>query len=552
MTRYLIVNLKRHGDILSSAHLINSIFNHDSSVSLDILVYKEFEESAQCLEGIDQIHVIDRKKIITLKKGPLFSDGFALNHFHRNLKNLRGRYLHIVNLSNDHVSAYITSYLTYQGTIHHGMRFAKNNHVEPSSRWAVFFNEVLTKYENTPLHFTDCHHRILNIPLRRKNISLKTNPDHDETAEKNFNLIREQTRSNEEVKKIIGIQLKSSMREKDIPQKTLVSLIKYFLDDQRYFPILLIAPLEKEREESNEINRIFDNALVCVESDFIAGSSVIKNLDLMVTPDTSYKHIADIAGTPIVEVSLGHAPFLKQGTRNTRSFVLSQNLKDRHFKIKKDAISFEISSKDIKKTVDYVLFGEDPSLSNTALYCVKKDNLGIRYDLIFGYHSPVIEITRMMARYYTSSIMKEPDTLFPDDILKFPIKEINGWVYDQKNQVNDAIRYLLGTLRSLVSIKGNHEQFIHNLDKLLEYGNKSSLVAIPTLLFSAEIEELSGMEDGKDMKRIEQSIYKLKNDYQTALDCIRTLEKNCFDHHVKKSKQQLDMKREIKDEEYQI
>ena len=546
MYRYLIINLKRHGDILSSARLINSILSNGNKNKIDLLICKEFQESAKCLRQIDNIYCMDRKKILTLKKSSLFSDGFALDYLCKFLKDIKTNNFHqIVNLSNDHVSAYITSYLSNNKKNYHGIRFSKTNIPEPSNQWAMIFNDVLTQYQHTPLHYVDCYHKIIGIPLRKKGDFLKISTSHDETAFKNFSIIRKNTSQPNMEKKIVGIQLKSSMEEKDIPKKVLISMLKNLIENKEYFPVILIAPIESERKYVKEINSHFADSLVTVEADFLGVTSVMKNLDLLITPDTVIKHIADLNDIDVLEISLGHAPFLKQGTYNAKSMVLTDSLEKRKFKIKELSLDkSNITELDIMKCVSYMfsIKKEKFELSpGVALYKSIQDNLGVRYDFVTGTYDDNLEITRLMARYYTSVIMGISDIL-PREILRFSTKSINRWVYDQKDYVNNATRNLLNALRSLLSIKDNLykiQKFVWDLDKLLDCCNSSSIIAIPTLLFSAGIESISDTTKIKNIKNIESLLYKLKEHYQTAIICIKDLEKNCFDHQIRISREKL-------------
>ena len=559
MYRYLIINLKRHGDILSSARLINSILSNDNKSKVDLLIFQEFERSAKCLRQIDTLYSLDRKKILTLKKSMLFSDGFALDYFYKFLKGLKkSNYHQVVNLSNDHVSAYITSYLSCDKRNYHGVRFSKTNIPESSNQWAMVFNEILTQYQHTPINYVDCYHKIMGIPLRKKGDFLKINTEHDETAFKNFSIIRKNTSGPDLERKIIGVQLKSSMKEKDIPKDILISLLKNILESKEYFPVMLIAPIKSEREYVEEINSHFADSLVTVEADFLAVTSVIKNLDLLITPDTVIKHIADLCNIPILEISLGYAPFLKQGIYNIKSMVLTDTLKKRKFKVKEaSSMKTNIVSQDIMKSVKYMfsIKKEKVELSpGVALYRSIHDSMGIRYDLVMGDHDPNLEITRLMARYYISKIMNVSEAL-PREILKFSTKNINRWVYDQKDYVNNATRNLLNTLRSLLSIKDNIykiQKFVWDLDKLLEYSNASSIIAMPTLLFSAGIESISDKTQIKNIQIIENLLYKLKEHYQTAIVCIKHLEKNCFDNQIRLSREKLIESRKLEKRDGEI
>ena len=57
----------------------------------------------------------------------------------------------------------------------------------------------------------------------------------------------------------------------------------------------------------NEINLILKMSLISIESDFLP--SVLNSIDLLVTPDTSVKHVADLNKSKILEIIYGHAPF---------------------------------------------------------------------------------------------------------------------------------------------------------------------------------------------------------------------------------------------------
>src|SRR5690606_33904195 len=109
-------------------------------------------------------------------------------------------------------------------------------------------------------------------------------------------------------------------------------------------PLLLIAANDSEREYAQEILKELDFKPIVVESDFTALSSVVKNLDLLVTPDTVTKHFADAHGTRCLEVSLGSSPVFKQATVNPNSRLIVAN--DR---------TAQVSSEDIIACLDSML-----------------------------------------------------------------------------------------------------------------------------------------------------------------------------------------------------
>ena len=88
MKKVLIINLRRLGDVFSTAHLINSLTaNGENQVSL--LTYKESAKASENLKNVTNLFEIDRKEIITLKTNKLFSDGFALEQLYQQLSGIQ-------------------------------------------------------------------------------------------------------------------------------------------------------------------------------------------------------------------------------------------------------------------------------------------------------------------------------------------------------------------------------------------------------------------------------------------------------------------------------
>ena len=325
MSEILIINLRRFGDIISSAHLINSLAAADPGNHISLLINQEFEKATEIIRPIEVVYAINRKHILTLFNNEIFSDALALEEFWETLSVLKNKkWDKIINYSNDPVSTYLTSYLLHgrEESTYVGLKYAKNNIAIPSSDWAIIFNDVLTSYPYTPIHFLDCYHKMADVAYASPAEILLNEKEHESTVRNNFKQIRQKHAESGQEIKIIGLQLKTSESDKDIPFEVISDLIDKILDHPQYYPVLLIAPNEDERTYAAAINKNFMNSLVTIEADFLAVTSVIKNLDLLLTPDTVIKHIADLLEVPTIEIALGAAPFLKQGTCNPGNLLL--------------------------------------------------------------------------------------------------------------------------------------------------------------------------------------------------------------------------------------
>lgn len=533
MKKILIINLRRIGDIYTTGHLVNSIVNSvESAVSL--LVYNENEKAAVNLKNITNIYYVDRKEIITLKTNQLFSDGFALEQLFNQLQAVKNqKWDEIVNYSNDLIGAYICSYLKGSTQKMTGVHFNESRNIITNSNWDILFNDVLPVVKFAPMHFVDCYHKMMGIKSNREGEKLITNATHNSTAFNNINTIRKNLAASGHVSKIIGIQLKTSELSKDLPEKTIIELIKLINNNSELIPIILIAPTDEERKYANEINLQFNNDIVIVEADLLAVTSVLLNIDLLITPDTAIKHIADLTETPVLEISLGHAPFLKQGSYSAGSLILTDLIIDRNFNTHlKNETKSNIQAQDIISSLMYFFAKTKsirPRLSNdVTLYSCSFDQLGARYSVVAGTVDSLTEIHRLMSRQLINFIydQNESDDIY-NDVIDFGISTATNWSQSEKASVTLVMKDLLGTLRSLLQSLENRKSsrdFINNLSKLMSHAESNTLVQIPVTMFKTKIESINARSFEENAKEVEGLLYELKSDIQKILHCIKKLE----------------------------
>lgn len=535
--KILIINLRKLGDVYTTAHLVSSMHQHESC-QIELLVYKESIKAAQNIKGITKVHTIDRQEIATLKANKLFSDGFALELLYNQTKEItESKWDNVINFSNDQIGAYLTSYFKTYAEKVTGVHFSEDRNIVTQNDWELVFNDVLSTMKYSPIHFVDCYHQMLGISYKKSTDLLITNQAHNEAAFANINHIRKNYGAGSTTK-IIAIQPLSADACKNIPYNTICDFISVLNStNSDFIPILLIAPIQNEREFAERINTAFDNKLIIVEADLQAVASVLMNVDLLVTPDTVIKHIADLSDTPVIEVSLGYSPFLKQGTINTDNLVLTTKITDRNFKKSQFVGSdipeenFLIRASDIYASVLYFFSTRtsSPKLSESvSLYSVSRDNLGVTFKPIGGDFDAQTEINRIMSRLAIASLFDlEPDENNYVDVLKINIKEARIWADNEKANITQVMKDLLGTLRSLLQLqesKKHGQEFAFNLGKLLSNCESVHLTSIPSLIFRSKIESLGTKSLAKNIKEIESLLYELKGEIQKILGCIKLLE----------------------------
>lgn len=524
----LIINLKRFGDIYCMAHLLNSMAKNNRQ-EVTLLIYKEFYSVAKNLKHVSNIICIDRAEVEMFRKNPLFSNGFAINSLETSLRELKVEsWDNIFNYSNENVGIYLASYLGDEKTNIIGTSISRDKNINTSNEWSLVFNDVLSIHKATPFHFTDCYHRMANIPFEQQGDKIVTTPSYDETAFKNISHIRNNESVGGEKIHIVGIQLLTSRPSKDLSFETIVNILDCLLDSKSYYPILLIAANDEERQLAKNINIQFNDTLITVESDFSALSSVLSNIDALITPDTAIKHLADLLSVPIVEISCGDSPMFKQGTINTGNLII------------RSEDSSNISHKDVIECLEYVVrsipiasnFSENITIYRPSY---NKD-FGTYYLPIAGKINHLDNIERIMSRVTTLNMLEGDANDLISEVLRFDREVITRFITAEKNALNEITRDLLGTLRSLIHFSENKNKvssFISSLDNLLTYSSSGNLCSIPTIFFQSKIENIpSNIQDRE--KLFESELYILKNRIQVVYKTLRTLEDLCFNDRKRK------------------
>ncbi len=273
-----------------------------------------------------------------------------------------------------------------------------------------------------------------------------------------------------------------------------------------------------------------------MEADLETVASILKNIDLLVTPDTAIKHIADLVGTSLLEISLGHAPFLKQGSYSQGSLILTDIITDRNFSSNSATSSIEskITAHDIMASILYFFSKTKtirPRLSNdVTLYGCTFDKLGARYSVIAGTVDSQTEIHRLMSRQLIDLIYDQNESMeIYDDAIEFGLVAATNWSTKEKANVTLVMKDLLGTLRSLLQSlesKKSSRDFIMNLGRLISHADSNSLIQIPVMMFKTKIESINTKTFEENAKEVEILLYELKSDIQKVLHCIKQLGDN--------------------------
>jgi ADP-heptose:LPS heptosyltransferase len=296
MKRALVINTARMGDLIQSTPLMQGL--RDNGYEVTLLYSDAFKQIAELLTGPHHLIPLSMNRIVS----PLVQSRGSLRdsygEIHSLIKELRShRFDLAVNITHTLYSAALTSLAQAKKTIgltldSHGQRLVKGN-------WAnYYFNSILNRGHNR-FNLVDIHRLTGGIA---KSYPVKLNLPN--TAIKSADELISQFRS--KAKSLIGVVPGASTAEKRWPVESLAAAVRHAAGQSSIQVIILGAPNEAPLAE--QLNAFLpDAANLCGKTDVPTLAALIGRLDLLVTNDTGPMHLAAVAGTRVIDVTLGSA-----------------------------------------------------------------------------------------------------------------------------------------------------------------------------------------------------------------------------------------------------
>lgn len=283
--KILIVSLLRLGDILLHLPVIAKLKVIDPEAEVHLLINDAFINLEPMLKGIDKVHYFPRKLLQTQMNDPqshLLNPVYLLKNKIKELND--ENFDRAINLTQNRLSGLIMELLEAkdkEGTVY------KNNSFQiVKSPWYKYLNETISDKECL-FHFADVACQGDASTYSSSQVGLKaTRLGEEEYAELKLNL------SN-----TICYQFFTSDLKKNISVDNALKIIQKM---QEKFPthehIVLLAPQEKFPKISSI------KQFVC---SLEGAYSALMRAQLLITVDTSIKHMAYYSDTPLIELALG-------------------------------------------------------------------------------------------------------------------------------------------------------------------------------------------------------------------------------------------------------
>ena len=510
-----------------SSHLINTL---SKEAEIYLLTYRENQSAAFLLSNISNHYQIDRKELLSIFSNKLFTDALALEKFYKTLEPiLNEQWDEIINYSNDLVGTYITSALANNSEKINGTCFNSSGVIQFNNFWSMYLNEYLTHESTSPIHLSTLYHQMCQRKISTSGNKIKVNFELTSESLANFELFKSNLINKNPNTKLVALQAKSAKQSKELSSSNLIHIAELISRSHEFALIILSSPDEHEIELTREIEQKCQHSqtlrLVCSLEE---ASHILMNVDVLITPDTAMKHLADLVDCPSIEISLGESDFTKYSSTLDGSLIVSDNLYERDFKTSKTSIL----PADIYATLLYFFSKSKriaPNLSTgVSLYTVKNQNGNIYHQYTCGSIHQETEFRKIITHEFLNTHFQNQKCTLSIENLPFNPTQLDGLCSFEKQRLTQISKDLLGTIRILLQgldNKRNARDFFIAVDKLITHSENKSILQSALVHFRYKIESLETNTIEASAKSLELILYQLKDQIQFAISTLQEIEK---------------------------
>jgi ADP-heptose:LPS heptosyltransferase len=310
--KILVLSLLRIGDIVLTAPILRGLRDRFPEAQIDLLINSQFRQIKPLLPYIDEVIPFERDK---LQKGlgdfsvPIFDSYDRLNDTIDALNAVK--YDWVINLTQNRLSGWLMNLIEAKERT--GLCFDHQGRASFGSNWFRYLNYQVDADGEDVFHFADVFRFALGLGddssyLFKKSPIVET--------------VKGRAEADSFLKSTIGtdvpfiaIQPLTSDPKKDWGLERYENVIRHLarIQTDAHFAILG-APFEKDRLAPMAERLAADGIRVGLAiSTFEGAYSLLRKAKLLLTGDTSIKHLASAARTPIVELSMGSSDLFRTG-----------------------------------------------------------------------------------------------------------------------------------------------------------------------------------------------------------------------------------------------
>lgn len=307
--KILAINLLRLGDIFMISGVLKKLKEKNSSSELHLLINRQFSGVSKLLVGIDKIIFFDRDRAqrgMGEFENPLFDSYDYLREFISEL-NANG-YSQIYNFSQNLFSARLMGLIECPNKI--GMSLGLNDKACFGSDW---FGRLNHRKVGEPVHYIDYMARGCGI------VATDVSPTVQTGGFKKYERFDRQ---------YIAIQALTNEEKKNWGVDAFSRAVRFISRKNPSLGFVFLAAPNEESILSPEVQKLKDAGIHTEISVCSLGEAavILKGAELVITGDTSIKHLATAVNAKVLEVSLGSSDFHFTGAYSEKSFIYQGNV----------------------------------------------------------------------------------------------------------------------------------------------------------------------------------------------------------------------------------
>jgi ADP-heptose:LPS heptosyltransferase len=515
MKKILVISLKNEFDLIGTSFLINSYLKNNPHAEVSLLTYRDLKGAADLVANVSNVYSIDRYGIEHIFKNPLFSQGFAIDKFMSEIDGCRNQnWDEIINFSNDMVSSYLTTYFDTESR--KGISISQTGTSVWNNCWEAYFNFYYGTQTRAPIHAHQIRHFMTEVPFNYDTNRLKINNEYLTIASQNFQRIRQS--KSEGRTYVIGLSLQADASGNRVDPETMNNLIETMENSECYKPVLILSGTAEEKEIANQLNENFNNTLISISADYEAITSVLSNLDALVSTGNQHLYFADALDVKLIQIKESNDPL------KTSSFVSPDNY-----------MVIRRGEESCFNEVCYILNNEfdnelpvETIANQSKIYQSIQDSYSCYLTQIAGELDIQDELSYHVGRTYQLELMgfeTNKELIVHLGKNTDPV-ELRKFMDFNKAELTECVKVLLSTLRSLKGMKQSTESrknFVSYLDELMTFSGSESLISCPVTLFTGTVENIVAMDMEQNVKEIETALFELKADLQKLTNTFELL-----------------------------
>lgn len=301
--KILIVQLLRLGDILFTAPVISGLKKKYPNAEIHFLGFKRFSHVETLFEDSIHWHWIDRERLQSALGDPERSFFFAHDLLTQKIDGLRELgFDKVYNLTQNKFSGWICSQLGVAETV--GLHFDARAQVRFGSPWFQYLNDHMAAGRGEVFHYLDLFRFACEL----------------ETEEIVWNFKRSKKKDHLPQSPYVLIQPLTSDHKKNYPLSGWQRVIEIFQMTSPQMQIAMLAA-PSEIEILKPAFEKYANVSV-IPCSLPEALTLMDHAKVLVTGDTSIKHLACASLVPVIELSLGSSDYQKTGVYKTASWIL--------------------------------------------------------------------------------------------------------------------------------------------------------------------------------------------------------------------------------------